>query len=82
MKGLLINETWMEDLTTIKSEVHNYFKKQFEEPVNNRPRFESPNFKKLTEAQNAFLQAPFTEKEIKDAVLQCSSSKALGSPEG
>lgn len=62
-------------------EIFDYFKDQFKDPIINRPRFESSNFKKLTENQSSFLQQPFTDEEIIKAASLCGGEKAPG-PDG
>ncbi|KAL6517653.1 hypothetical protein OROMI_033354 [Orobanche minor] len=68
INGLSINGIWSSDPMVIKEEVVKFFANKFKEPVQNRPRFFSNNFKKLSLEDNKFLTAEFTNKEIKQAV--------------
>lgn len=77
VKGLSINGTWIEDPKSLKEEVYSFFKDHFSEKQPDRPDFFSAKFKTLTDVHNSFLDAPFTAKEIKQAVWSCDGSKAL-----
>lgn len=80
--GLLVGNRWIEGVDEVKQEVHNHFRRQFSAMSNERPYLpEEFGQKKLDEADNLFLVAPFTEDEIKQAVWDCESSRSPG-PDG
>ncbi|GKV25193.1 hypothetical protein SLEP1_g34663 [Rubroshorea leprosula] len=65
----------------IKKEVAKYFKDLFTEEKWKRPKLYGINFKQISGADNELLTATFSEKEIKEAIWECGSSKAPG-PDG
>ncbi|GJQ98326.1 putative RNA-directed DNA polymerase, eukaryota, reverse transcriptase zinc-binding domain protein [Tanacetum coccineum] len=50
-----------------------------DEPNNSRPTFPSNLFKRLSHEDTLFLDHPFTNQEIKDAVWDCGPDKSPGS---
>ncbi|GKV29753.1 hypothetical protein SLEP1_g38652 [Rubroshorea leprosula] len=65
----------------IKNEVAKYFEELFTEEKWERPKLDGVGFKRISEADNDILIAAFSEKEIKEAVWECESSKSPG-PDG
>ncbi|GKV23593.1 hypothetical protein SLEP1_g33302 [Rubroshorea leprosula] len=65
----------------IKKEVAKYFEDLFTEEKWKRPKLEGIIFKQISGADNETLTTPFAEKEIKEAIWECGSSKAPG-PDG
>lgn len=65
----------------IKKEAAAFFQNIFHEEYVVRPTFNNPGFKKLSAVDSSYLTAPFSRKEIDDAVDSCSSQKAPG-PDG
>lgn len=81
LKGLLINGVWVDDPVKVKLEVHEYFKRHFSEPLQDRPTFCSSKFSFINDVQVSTLDAPFSEEEIKHAVWVCEGFKVPG-PDG
>ncbi|GKV35771.1 hypothetical protein SLEP1_g43991 [Rubroshorea leprosula] len=65
----------------IKNEVAKYFEELFKEEKWERPKLDGIDFKRISEADNDILTAAFSEKEVKEAVWECESSKSPG-PDG
>ncbi|GKV14959.1 hypothetical protein SLEP1_g25757 [Rubroshorea leprosula] len=68
-------------VTEIKEGVAEYFQKLFTEEVWQRPKLDEMGFKQISQTDNEFLIAPFTEEEIRKVIWECDSSKAPG-PDG
>ncbi|KAJ9545225.1 hypothetical protein OSB04_024932 [Centaurea solstitialis] len=79
--GLNVNGSWVTDADRIKEAARSFFENKFAESHPFRPTISSSLFKKITDSQRASLEAPFTEKEVKDAVWSCGNNKAPG-PDG
>lgn len=77
--GLNLNGQWTEDVKKIKDGVRNFFKDHFSKRGGSRPGLRNDLFeKKLSQEDNAFLIAPFSESEVKMAIDNCESSKSPG----
>lgn len=81
VSGLMVDGEWEVDPIAIKMEFFEQFKSRYHEEDLNRPRFNSGNFKRLSEADADRLVVPFSNAEIKDAVWDCGGDKAP-SPDG
>ncbi|KAI3728415.1 hypothetical protein L6452_17051 [Arctium lappa] len=79
--GLKINGIWVSDPGKIKDEVHNFFKRKFEDKNPVRPKMRSGLFKRLSDDQRKLLEAPFEMEEVKATVWSCGNNKAPG-PDG
>ncbi|KAJ0888367.1 putative Endonuclease/exonuclease/phosphatase superfamily [Helianthus annuus] len=79
--SLLINEVLITKPFMIKKDIMGFFKMAFEEKIKDRPKLICQNAKCLSEADTASLTVPFSKEEIKRAVFECGSDKALG-PDG
>ncbi|KAJ9562374.1 hypothetical protein OSB04_007534, partial [Centaurea solstitialis] len=79
--GLNINGNWETKPELIKEAVWKFFDKKFSESHPIRPSFKSRFFKKISTEQKEWLDAPFPEQEIKQAVWNCGYNKAPG-PDG
>ncbi|XP_071712516.1 uncharacterized protein [Rutidosis leptorrhynchoides] len=81
IRGLNINGIWDEKPSSIKREVFKYYSKLFMAKHSFKPNYDSLNtlhFNKITEHESNALEAPFSEKEIWDAISNCEPSKAPG----
>jgi len=76
LRGLMLDRCWIEEPARIKEEVHQYFRKKFEEEEKERPTLDGISFQTISQSQNDFLIHPFDEKEIKDAMRDCGSHKS------
>jgi hypothetical protein len=68
----------------LKHFITNYYKKLFGPPINNSftlVESETSDVPQISEEENAILTAPFTEKEVYDALMQMDRNKAPG-PDG
>ncbi|GKD73614.1 hypothetical protein Tco_1331896, partial [Tanacetum coccineum] len=81
INGLFINDSWVSDPPLIIDHIFTFHKNKFKNKVHNRPRFSCNLFKTLTDHGTFILDAPFSNKEIKDAVWGCAGNKAPG-PDG
>jgi len=81
LHALLINGDWCIDPTFIKDEAVRFFTSKFSEKWKSRPKFQSSDFQKLSEANRVFIEAPFSIEEVRVAVWSCGNEKALG-PDG
>ncbi|GKE07602.1 hypothetical protein Tco_1399620 [Tanacetum coccineum] len=77
INGLNILGSWVTDPLAIKNHVFNVFESKFKEEITTRPTFSSNRFNHLS----SFLDQPFSNQEIKDAVWDCGGDKAPG-PDG
>ncbi|GKG10943.1 hypothetical protein Tco_0342343, partial [Tanacetum coccineum] len=68
INGIQINGTWVSDPPLVISHIFNFYKNKFLDDSPTRPRFTSNLFKTLSDLEVSSLDAPFTSKEIKDAV--------------
>ena len=75
LRGLLVDGCWIEELSRVKEEVHQFFKKRFEGVI---PKIDGVRFQVIGQHQNDFLVVCFHEKEVKDVVWECGSEKSLG----
>lgn len=73
---MLINGTWIEEPTSIKKEIFDFFKGHFKESTLNRPKFRNQRFKKLNDEESKALEAGFTDSEIRNVVWLYGGSKA------
>ncbi|GKV44307.1 hypothetical protein SLEP1_g51499 [Rubroshorea leprosula] len=76
-----INGVQHTGVAEIKNEVATYFEELFTEEKWERPKLDGIDFKRISEADNDILTAVFSEKEVKEAVWECESSKSPG-PDG
>ncbi|KAJ9556157.1 hypothetical protein OSB04_010771 [Centaurea solstitialis] len=81
LNGLNINGTWVTGPDRIKEAARVFFENKFKESHPVRPTINSPMFKKLSDSQKNWLEASFSEQEIKSAVWSCRRNKAPG-PDG
>ncbi|GJW91868.1 RNA-directed DNA polymerase, eukaryota [Tanacetum coccineum] len=78
INGLNIHGEWITNPSTIKNHIFTSFGNRFKEENRSRPLFTSSRFQHLTTNKVHFLDRPFSLDEIKEAVLDCGSSKAPG----
>ncbi|GKV16405.1 hypothetical protein SLEP1_g27052 [Rubroshorea leprosula] len=76
-----INGVQHTGVVEIKNEVAKYFEELFTEEKWERPKLDGIDFKRISEADNDILTVAFSEKEVKEAVWECESSKSPG-PDG
>ena len=71
----------IDDPTGLREEAVRFFSNSFKEEYSYRPTFEGLAFNKLSSQQSASLIAPFSHREIDEAVESCNSQKSPG-PDG
>lgn len=82
LEGIMVNERWEDSVEKVKEEAARFFQKQFKARNLHRSQLPEDMFvKKISDTQNAFLEAKFSEKEIENAIWDCDSSKSPG-PDG
>ncbi|GLU19817.1 hypothetical protein SLE2022_360420 [Rubroshorea leprosula] len=81
INSILVHGRQCEEVAVVKEEIAKHFQNLFTEEMWSRPKLENISFEQISEAQNCFLTAPFTEEEIRAAVWDCDNSKAPG-PDG
>lgn len=79
--GFQIGGSWVEEVGSVKQEVHNHFKSLFNEVKWPRSCLDGVAFNKITQSEEAKLTAEITLKEIEEAVWNCDSNKSPG-PDG
>lgn len=80
--GIMLDGVWTEEVQEVKRGIHDFFKKQFSSSRIIRSRLlASQNERRLSEEDNQFLIAPFSESEVVEAITNCESSKSPG-PDG
>nr|GEU53874.1 reverse transcriptase domain-containing protein [Tanacetum cinerariifolium] len=77
INGMNIHGEWITKPSIIKNHIFNYFSIRFREENYSRPLFSSNLFKHLSIREAQTLDCPFTLNEIKEAVWDYGSSKAL-----
>lgn len=82
MDGIWVNNLWINSVKEVKEEVESHFRKQFKTRNISRPQLSCDIFcNKISNFKNEFLEAKFTEEEIKGVVWGCDSNKSPG-PDG
>nr|KAJ0197333.1 hypothetical protein LSAT_V11C700368880 [Lactuca sativa] len=81
IRGVMIDGIWVDDPGRVKKEFQLFYQKLFSRNNGMCPTTDASIFSMLSEAQVHFLQTPFSHDEIKRAVWDCGSDKALG-PDG
>ncbi|GKA91273.1 putative RNA-directed DNA polymerase [Tanacetum coccineum] len=81
INGISVHGSWVTDPILVTSHIFNFHKCKFQNNVNNRPRFTSNMFKKLTSLEVTLLDVPFINVGIKEAVWNYGGEKALA-PDG
>ena len=81
ISSLTINGIVIDDPAGLREEAVRFFSNSFKEEYSCRPTFEGLAFNKLSPQQSASLIAPFSHREIDEAVESCNSQKSPG-PDG
>jgi len=79
VKGVFIEDVWVDDPIIVKKEVRNLILARFSEPDPIRPELPGISFRGISMQQNDMLVRAFQEDEIKLAVWECGSDKSPGS---
>jgi len=81
INGLRENGQWLEEQETVKEKVKEFFKERFSGRAWQQVRIDNANFTCVLDEDNQRLTERITEKEIKNAMSSCESSKSPG-PDG
>ena len=81
LRGLTIDNSWVEDPNLIKAEILQHFQRRFHESQLHRPNLDGVSFNVLTHTQRDTLVEPFKEEEVRCAVWSCGNDKSPG-PDG
>ena len=81
LRGLMIDDSWVEDPNLIKAEILQHFQSRFHESQLHRPTLDGVSFNALTLIQRDILVEPFKEEEVRCAVWSCGNDKSPG-PDG
>ncbi|KAJ9558860.1 LOW QUALITY PROTEIN: hypothetical protein OSB04_013474 [Centaurea solstitialis] len=76
LRGLEINGEWVEDPEKVKTHVFNYFKNKFARDPEGKPSFNSSKTKRISLEDARWLEVPFDETEVWQAIRECGSSKS------
>ncbi|KAJ0599187.1 putative RNA-directed DNA polymerase [Helianthus annuus] len=81
INGLVFKGILVSDPADLKAEILSWFKKQFSEPINRRPKFSGVGLPKLSFHGASILDNVFSESEVWRAIKDCNGGKAPG-PDG
>ena len=81
IKGILKDGTWQTEPNQVKLTFFEHFQERFSRNQEQRWNQDLTNIKQLTEEHKAYMEGPFTEEEIKNAVWDCGREKSPG-PDG
>jgi len=79
--GLLENDVWVEEPTTAKKNIKDFFEARFMEGENIQVRLDNIPFNCISEEGNVNISRAFSEEKIKDAIWDCEGLKSL-EPDG
>ena len=65
VKGIMANDSWVDDPRRVKEEIYRFFENRFIEPEQHRPILDGTRFFGIDQQQNDMLVASFTEEEIR-----------------
>ncbi|XP_071715008.1 uncharacterized protein [Rutidosis leptorrhynchoides] len=77
IRGLYVNGCWQGDPFQIKEEVFRHFKTFYEDHDSRGFNFRGFETARISQEEAAFLERPFSEEEVWEAVKSCGTSKAL-----
>lgn len=69
----------MDSVEEVKDTVWNFFNQKFREPDHARPVIEHISTRTLIHVSVHYLEAPFSDEEIKETVWCCDRAKSMGS---
>lgn len=79
MVGISIDGQWLEEVAEVKKGIFEFFQKHFQREDYLRPTLAADFTEKtVSNVDNEFLVAPFSEEEIKEEVWSCDGSKSPG----
>ncbi|GKV27959.1 hypothetical protein SLEP1_g37069 [Rubroshorea leprosula] len=81
IRGIHKDNSWVEEPSSVKKEVRQYFQKIFQEEQWDRPKLDGLQFKQLDDEDRAWLERDVSVEEVKQAVWECGGDKSPG-PDG
>nr|GEX44862.1 RNA-directed DNA polymerase, eukaryota, reverse transcriptase zinc-binding domain protein [Tanacetum cinerariifolium] len=78
IRGILVEGTWIDSPSLVKSEFLSHFKNQFEQPNSNRLHMNMHFSNTLSSVQVADLECQVSKEEIKKAVWDCEIDNVVG----
>ena len=78
LRGVAVNDVWIDEPGRVKAETYLFFKNRFQEVEWVRPKLDGVRFKEIGQQHNIRLSGPFSENEVKEAVWECRSDKTPG----
>lgn len=81
VKGLLVDNRWVEEPMVVKRNIKEFFEKMFKEEERCRPKLDRANFKRIQRQNNLMLISVFKEEEVKEAIWAYGNDKSLD-PDG
>ncbi|KAJ9565161.1 hypothetical protein OSB04_001127 [Centaurea solstitialis] len=78
VRGLEINDEWVDDLEQVKAHVFDFFKGKFFCTSEEKPTFNSSKTIRISEEEANLLEAPLEEDEVWHAIRDCGSNKSPG----
>lgn len=76
LSALRVGSSWVDGVDEVKDEIKCHFERIFSEVTYSRPKLDGVLFNMISAEDNAFLTAPFSLEEIKDAIWSCDSDKS------
>lgn len=78
IRGLFLEEEWVEDPLKVKNEASRFFHNRFSEECWDRPLLDGVHFNQITQIDNVGLVDRFEEEEVKEIIWKCKSAKSSG----
>ena len=78
---MLIEGSWVQNPKLIKDQAVSFFSARFTEENHDRPTLDGVMFNSITHTQREELIAPFSDRDLREAVWSCSGDKCPG-PDG
>ncbi|GKV32262.1 hypothetical protein SLEP1_g40879 [Rubroshorea leprosula] len=78
INSVQVNGAQIVEARQMKEEISSFFEQLYKEEKQERPRLDGVVFQQISQDDNETLIAPSSEEEIKEAIRDCDSSKALG----
>lgn len=81
IRGLNTNSGWTDNASEIKNHIFEFFKDKFSTGKKGGPGLRGDLFRKIAKKEAEFLERPFEEEEIWQAIKSCGNNKSPG-PDG
>ncbi|KAL8551421.1 hypothetical protein ACS0TY_000495 [Phlomoides rotata] len=82
INGIRIGDRWVDSVKDVKGEITSHFSLHFLDPLSERPKLKADIFNQsISSSDKAWLESPFSEADIKQAIWDCESDASPG-PDG